>query len=357
MFFYGLGECAENALLNIRCIGQEKLIKGVIDSNKSGTWNGYEIVELEKVDKNEVIIITVKNPEYIKQIKDLLFAEDFKKVYYFNCLRSHDDFLNDSCTLIENWGDAVLPHVEMHACDYCNLNCRGCTHYSALFEKKLPVYEDQIKDVLKLKSKCSHIIRFYIMGGEPFLNPNIQRYITGITTALPKTDVWIVTNGLLILSLGEDVLELISKLEIVVSISEYEPTHKIIGKIMERLEKFNVSYDIRPYNRKQKFIKPLSLSDNSMYENTCISNGCINIWSGKIARCPSLMYIDKLNQYFGINLPNEGIMDLDSCPSGEELIEELNKKIPLCKHCVDYKIDWQQCDIKSIKLEDFVVEQ
>ena len=356
MYFYGLGECAEKALQNIRTVGQERLIKGVADSNKTGKWNGYEIVELEKIDKNEVIIITVKNPEYIKQIKDILFAEKFKKVYYFNCLITHDDFMIDSCTLIENWGDAVLPHVEMHACDYCNLNCRGCTHYSALFEKKLPIYEEQIKDVLKLRKKCSHIIRFYIMGGEPFLNPNIKKYILGITAALPKTDVWIVTNGLLILSLNEDVLELISSLRVVVSISEYEPTHRIIDKVKERLEKYNVSYDIRPYDRKQKFIKPLSLSDNSIYENVCISEGCINIWNGKIAKCPSLMYIDKLNTFFNINLPNEGIMDLDSCPSGKELIEELNEKVPLCKHCVDNKFDWQQCDMNNIKMEDFATE-
>ena len=61
---------------------------------------------------------------------------------------------------------------------------------------------------------------------------------------------------------------------IVVSISEYQPTHKRIGKIVERLEQFNVNYDLRPYDKKQRFNRPLSMSANSRLERECISNGC-----------------------------------------------------------------------------------
>lgn len=356
MYFYGLGECAEVALINIKNVEQQNLIEAVIDSNKKGIWNGYNIVELNSLSKNEIIVITVKIPQLIKDIKDELKKNGFNNIYYFNGRKTYTDFLKDSCTFIKEWGDAVIPQVEMHISDYCNLNCKGCTHYSALFEKKLPDYNEQIKDIIKLKNKCSHIIRFYILGGEPFLNPNIKEYLNALVQILPETDVWIVTNGLLIMSLPEDVLRLISDLKVVVSISEYEPTHKVIDKIKNKLDKYNISYDIRKYERKQKFIKPLSLSDNSIYNNICISDGCVNIWHGKIARCPSLMYIDKLNSYFGVSFPNEGIMNLDDCPNDAELVRALNQKVPLCKHCVDNKMEWKQCDMNNIKLEDFVTE-
>ena len=35
MYFYGLGQCAKNALIDIKSVGQEKLLKGVIDSKKN----------------------------------------------------------------------------------------------------------------------------------------------------------------------------------------------------------------------------------------------------------------------------------------------------------------------------------
>lgn len=357
MYFYGLGQCAKNALIDIKSVGQEKLLKGVIDSKKTGEWENYQIVDLDNVDKNEVIVITVKMPEYIEEIKNVLEKKGFFNIYYYNCRRAKNNFLKDSCTLIKNWGDAVLPHVEMHISDHCNLNCKGCTHYSALFEKNFPKFENAINDVIELKSKCSHIIRFYIMGGEPFLNPEIDKYIREITNILSGSDVWIVTNGLLLLSVNEEILKLISKLNVIVSISEYDPTHRIMSKIINRLDKYNVTYDIRPFDKKQKFIKPLSLNNNSIYPNICISDGCINIWNGKIARCPSLMYVKRLNEYFDINLPEDGIMDLYDCPEGKELVNLLKRKVPLCSHCVDNKIDWGQCDMNNIRLEDFVTER
>lgn len=356
MYFYGLGECAESALKSIKEMNQLHLLNGVIDSHKKGKWNGIDIVDLCNINRKEIIIITVQNTRYVKQIWQILKEQRFENIYFYNFIKPRKDFLVECCTQITDWGDSVLPQVEMHIANHCNLNCKGCTHYSPIFEKSFPDFDQQIKDIKILKNKFSHIIRFYLLGGEPLLNQNIGKYITEIKEILPKTDLWIVTNGLLLLSISENILDTISKYNVIVSISEYEPTHQIIDKIKQRLDKYDVSYNIRAYQKKQTFIKPLSLSENSKYKKTCISDGCVNIANGKIARCPSLMYIDKLNSYFNINLPNEGIMDLESCPSGNELIECLQNEVELCKHCVENKIEWQQCDIKNLKLDDFVTK-
>lgn len=48
----------------------------------------------------------------------------------------------------------------------------------------------------------------------------------------------------------------------------------------------------------------------------CISNGCVTIWDGKIARCLQLMYILYFNNYFNTSLPDEGVMKLEDCVSG-----------------------------------------
>ena len=87
MYFYGLGQCAKNALIDIKSVGQEKLLKGVIDSKKTGEWENYQIVDSDNVDKNEVIVITVKMPEYIEEIKKdsliyiIIIAEEQKIIF------------------------------------------------------------------------------------------------------------------------------------------------------------------------------------------------------------------------------------------------------------------------------------
>lgn len=126
----------------------------------------------------------------------------------------------------------------------------------------------------------------------------------------------------------------------------------MINSIIECLDGNNVQYEIRKYERKQKFYKPLSLSQNSKYPKCCLSSTCVNIWNGKIARCPALMYINKFNEVFGTSLPNAGIIDLDSDICGKELLEALTKDVPLCKHCVSNLVDWSICG-KTPKLEDF----
>ena len=66
------------------------------------------------------------------------------------------------------------------------------------------------------------------------------------------------------------------------------------------------------------------------------------------------MFIDEFNSRFGTNLPNEGIMELETCPSGNELLEELEKSVPLCAHCVKNEIEWGMCK-GNAKLSDFAV--
>ena len=84
------------------------------------------------------------------------------------------------------------------------------------------------------------------------------------------------------------------------------------------------------------------------------SDGCITISDGKIARCPTLMYISKFNVYFGQDLPTEGIYSIEEYTDGATLLEDMKKEVPLCRHCIKCDMDWSVCD-KEIKIEDFAV--
>lgn len=348
MVFYGAGYFGKIALERCKQKKYKNRIIGFMDSNKIGEYCDLPILSWDELDIESVnVVITVQNPYTVNQIYHSLKRHRVKKIFWFlnlNWTDQEEDFLSAECVNASTWGECPIPQVEMHVSDCCNLNCKGCTHFSPIFEKTMPDFKKRLRDVELLKSKFSDVLQFSILGGEPFLNPDIIRYIEKIRKMLPNTYLQIVTNGLLLLELKEEIFLCMKENNIIVSISEYEPTHRKMGEIKEKLNQYKIPYIVRTYDSKQKFNKPLSLSETSKYPKCCISDGCVNIWNGKIARCPTLMYVSKFNEVFKKNLPTEGILNMEeNCPSGDKLLEILKQEVPLCKHCISCDMKWSVC--------------
>lgn len=350
MLFYGAGNWGKAALkIYNRKEHHGDILEGFVDREKTGEFCGYSVYPVSEIEKKDIrIVITIADSLIVAEAYNTLKRAGFHDIYRFENRESRcgetGDFIRDECTVC-NWGDCVLPKVEMHIMDSCNLNCKGCTHFSPLFEKKQPDFETVIRDVRMLKEKIPHIVIFSILGGEPFLNPQIDRYVAEIRKMLPDTYIQIVTNGLLIPRLSAGILECIRENKIVVQISEYKPTHQMIDRITDTLDQYGITYYIQPYQEKQKFVKPLSLSEASRYPHACISERCVNIWNGRITRCPTLMYIRQFNQVFEQSLPEEGALQLSDCPKGFDLLDALQKEVPLCRHCVLCETEWEQCGV------------
>ncbi len=363
LILYGAGKEGKNANDIINNFYQEKYdVQMFIDSNKEGEYcnkKNINVKDIESVNKNNTIIITIGDMYTVVDLYFLLRSKGFQKIYWFLGLtlnRTQDsDFLKDECWDMSQWGDCILPHMELHIVDKCNLKCKGCTHFSPLFESEEAKFDDVIRDVQKVSKIFSSVARLDILGGEPFLSKDLIKYVIEIRKIMLTASIDIFTNGLLIPSLPDDVLDCIRENNIFISITEYKPTHAMIDKIISRLTQFNVKYKIVPYDKRQIFNKPISISENSKYPNLCISNGCVTVANGTISRCPTLMYIDKFNEVFNTKLPNDGIMKLDECSSGYELLEKLKQEVPLCKHCIQCDMEWGVCGT-DIKFEDFAVE-
>lgn len=354
--FWGAGNHGRLALRDFQnnCSKSEHL-KGFYDLNKNVILENQTILGAGEIDwKQDIIVITCDNTSLVANIYETLKRNKVDDFYWYTGVKKSDisdGFIESFCVSCSSWGALILPQAEMHVVDYCNLNCKGCSHFSPLFSRQQPDSEKRIHDIEILASKFSHVIKFFLMGGEPFESSDICKYIVETRRILPNTMIQIVTNGLLIPTLSTKVLDTIRESDVVVSISEYKPTYKIIDKIEKVLKDNHIRYLIRSFDTKQLFNKPLSISQNSKYVNKCISNGCVNIWEGKIARCPTLMYIDKFNETFGTFLPIQGIYNLEEL-SGGEILNRMKLEVLLCKHCVANDIKWERC-CKPPILDDF----
>lgn len=352
IIIYGAGKWGK--MLLDRCNAADGVnVIGFYDKRNIKEYYGLPVWDWRIGDKNTPVLISLRGLDHVVQIYSDLKSAGFEKIYWYCDDPYEDDFIKQFEDTAE-WGDAVLNQAETHISDSCNLNCRGCAHFSPLFHSVNVNLQTVLTDVKMLAEKVSHILSFYLLGGEPFLNRNIGEYVKGIRHLLPKTRLEIVTNGLLIPRVSKETLAVIKENKVVVSISEYEPTHYHIDEILECLEAAGVKYRLRPYKSKQMFNKPIEVHPSGKYPLQCISNGCVNIYQGKICRCPTLMYAFKFNEVFDESLPTKGIMDLADCPSGKALLSKLKESVPLCQHCIKCEIPWSRCNPVPAKT-DFAI--
>lgn len=360
ILIYGAGKYCENLLRKLTNYKNINLL-GIVDSNVHGEKYGHQVLDYENAKRilnPEVrIVIAMAKLSVAIEIAKVINKDRIYSIYLFlNKNKSFQQgFLECECISLTDLDRLILPSVELQAVDFCNLNCKGCTHFSPLFERKIPEFDYRINDIHMLKEIFDDILVISILGGEPLLNPELNKYVIEVRKCFPRAVIQLVTNGLLLVNVSGELLKVLHDNKVIVSISEYVPTHKIINQIEQRLEEFQIDYSVRELDSKQKFNLPLSIVNDSCYEKKCISDGCIAVCEGKIARCPTLLYIDKFNEKFNHYLPNEGIMNLEDYSGkggGEILLNKLTEEVPLCQYCIDCEIEWEICG-KNINMDCF----
>lgn len=227
-----------------------------------------------------------------------------------------------------------LLSMEFHLADHCNLNCKGCAHFSNLVPE--PVFADLEqfeKDCRRLSELFSNIQQFFLLGGEPLLNKNISSFIKVARNSFPYARICIVTNGLLMLSLSRETIEAIHDYNVEVSVSAYNCLD------VDKIKKFANNNKIITDYRMEKggFTKYINLKGDSdakeMFEH-CPRRSCFYLDKGSIAACAMPFVVKYFNQYFNESiLENEGIDLYHSNLDGWEILKRLFSPMDTCKYC------------------------
>lgn len=326
--------------------------------------------KLQGLDFENVLIITenellsnnyldymdgfVISPEYygltrmaaIKRIKSSIYLD--KKIYIpdFVQLQEFDGCIKPTIDslLIPYEESSQMFYLEVHAADHCNLNCKGCMHFSPLVrENVFPDFNRLSKDIHHLRKFIKHIEIIRILGGEPLLNPELEKYICLLRDVYPFSNINIVTNGILIEKMSTSLCDIIREKSIHIHVSLYPPVEnrkerieaflkqkKIIFQISDRIGKFTSTY------RNEAF------RDKMLAKEQC-DIFCNNLRDGKISCCPNIMYTHYYNECFGDKYPVEdGMIDIYEIKSAKDLHQRLNEPVSLCEYCDRSNLfDWE----------------
>ena len=213
----------------------------------------------------------------------------------------------------------MIPYIELHIVDHCNLNCVGCSHFSPLAEpyfKDVDEYREEMKDLSKFE-----IGTIRIMGGEPLLHPKWYEFCEITREYFPRSNIVLVTNGILTPLLEKQDLK---RLGVGVCISDY---HLNINKgsanmVHDKGTMYNICLDLKGSQDKEKSFASCDLHTHQWfyYQDRKIYPCCI---------APNLHYF---KEYFDLDMELSDIgvsIDKDE----RELLELLNQPTEMCRFC------------------------
>ena len=258
-----------------------------------------------------------------------------------------------------NADKAYLTQLEANIIDGCNLNCKGCTHFAGLFKtsETYPV-ETFRRDMRQLSQVCD-VATFFLLGGEPLLLKNLEEYMKISQQYLPNSDLRIVTNGLLVPSVPQKILDAIKENKFFVSISNYPPTTKMLDKIKSVLDANKIRYEVRGSSENKNFNVFMTFQGNNNPQKSravCWNDGCRFMRDGKIYKCPVDALSYRFAERFGLkNFPASAGVDLYAT-NFASLLPMLNGNIEMCHWCSEEvrKIPWEISN--NPKLEDWLAD-
>ncbi len=225
---------------------------------------------------------------------------------------------------------------------YCSLKCKDCCEHVPYF--KNPVfskYDTILSDCSKIAASCEFIRYIELVGGEPFLHPDLERILKGLLQIRNVGYIKIFTNGTIVPK--DEVLKILTSDRIVVDLSNYtsQTTGRLLENIHKTMDKFK-EYNIRYiYSESKEWTDWGDFHDRGRTDEElaynfshCFCANCHRVFQGILYRCP--------HQYAGIQRGmmsyTEGeYIDLNAYDS-EELARRLDRFEELeftdgCRRC------------------------
>ncbi len=350
-------------------------IRYFVDSSKSVSGqkiNGREIISPERLqeiyaDELDFVLVAFLNGIEIYRLLSKMNIGRFGIIW--NRVLEAGMQLADDLTLDRNivWNDAeylggpVLRSLETNIVDGCNLNCKGCSHFSNLFDRDTRVpFEVYCKD-LKHITEHAHIHQFNMLGGEVLLNPRITEYIEYARKRMPYSDIELITNGLLLPRQTETFFRCCAENDVTISISGYPPTLRLKDRITEIMDKYGIVYIFR--EDVKEFGKNLDLSgsmDQCEAVKKCRGSRCAFLRYGKIYKCPFEALGNHFFDHFNLDISLQGGIDiwdenLDWSMLAERFMQPY-EPVDACRYCgEEVRIAWEAA--KEPALEDWVVNK
>jgi len=228
-----------------------------------------------------------------------------------------------------------LAYVELHLADHCNLNCKGCTHFSPIAEKRYADLNEHERDMKQLQRLFSTIDKIVLMGGEPLLNPQIDSFLFVTRSCFPKANILVYTNGILLPQMPETFWTACRACSIGIDITIYPPLKQKELSLIKLVKNNGLKVFVHSVTSFHALYNRKGDTDSSVAFKNCRKRLYTPMLrEGKIYVCPVPATINCFNEKYYLNVPTSGFVDIYAPGlNGWDLKEQLNKPSLTCCYC------------------------
>lgn len=328
IYLYGAG--------NIGCLVAKRLkryqifICGYIETQPTiEKKDGLPVVSVESIqDEEDLCIVVATTSKFHHEILDNLVG--YKKIFIVSNL------LIRSMKMI----DEKKLQFQTHLVEHCNLNCRGCYHFSPLAKEEYLSIEEYANDIERLSNLFEkRMERILLLGGEPLLHPQLIDFFRITRKFFPNGSIQVLTNGILLLQMKEEFYHALRECMVELWVTKYP-----VSFDYDKAEKIALQYGVKLNYFSKEPVRslghqPLDITGNQdgfrNFVQCYRANECIDLKHGKMYSCIIPAEIKAFCEYYKLDIPvtEHDYVDIYKVDTAEELLKELGNPISFCRYC------------------------
>ena len=249
--------------------------------------------------------------------------------------KTHEYYFNDT--------QIYMRSLDIMLTTKCSLKCRNCSNLMQYYKNpEHTEYEKIISALNVLDKNVDTISEFRIIGGEPLMNKDWANIVNKLTDYNDAAEIFIYTNATI--APKENQLESFKGKKVNFIITDYGKLSKNIERMIENLEKFDISYKREPANdwvdcsRIKHHKRPLPQLEE-VFKQCCVKY-LYTLLHGKLYRCPFIANAANLNA-----IPDNPANYVDLFSKTKDTNQEIQRLIkvakffPGCDFCVGRPYD------------------
>jgi hypothetical protein len=228
---------------------------------------------------------------------------------------------------------AILPRLDIQVTDHCNLACSGCNHFSPLSPPVFASPEVVERDITRLAELFDNVGWLLILGGEPLLHPRLVEFARLARRAFPTAGIALITNGLLLMKMPDQLWEELVSLGVQFRVSVY-PVPLDIDTISEIANRHRADIILNRINSFRKL--PIRQGADCNPARAFRKCGmCPLLRDGRLYPCAYTGLSSILEHRFGVAPPVErtDYIDIHDEVDGYQIVKFLSHPVDWCRHC------------------------
>lgn len=234
--------------------------------------------------------------------------------------------------------DPQLQRLVVHLTDHCNLNCKGCTHFSNIAKAAFADPDQFEREFEALEHVFSGITEIYLLGGEPLLHPRVTEFMAIARRHFPHSRINLMSNGVLVTRMPAGFWSAMHDSRIRLVCDLYP-----IGLPVDEIEALVALHGVElewTDPRAEFFKLPIDLTGSQDATHSFRGCGGINncpiLRDGRLYPCAYAAYSDLLMKRFdaaGLEPADADSISIDGSHPPWEVFDFLCRPVPWCRFC------------------------